>query len=124
MIPVGKLVNISPEEAEKLWTVGIETVNDLWVKIGLNLHKGVDQLAQETGISVPRLVDLLTAQALWEIEKRETPWYRRAAPGLVVITFFVFCISSVLMMLRIPSLVTPLSGFLVLLFVLGINPVN
>jgi hypothetical protein len=65
------------EEAEKLCGSGIETLDSLWSYIGYEYDRGIDSLADETGIHKSRLIELLSTQAVREARVVGSSWISR-----------------------------------------------
>lgn len=114
MAGIDRLKGIKQKETDRLQQLGIYTIDALWSRVGRSQDNGMEQLTQASGISLSRLVDLLTAQALTEIADRQ---HRRRWQFAWAIIAIISLIGLGLFMMRFPSLITPL-GCLTLLILL------
>ena len=119
MADIDRLPGISEDEVNNLAKMGIRTIDELWGRVGSNQDADWKTLTEDIGIGRSRLVDLLTAQALQEMETHDNRWWQRFAWAALRI---VLLIGPYWLMFRFPSLITPL-GFLMLLvcIVIGLS---
>ena|SRR5215211_5943928 len=87
--PISELDGITPEEAQKLRNVGINTITELWASIGRDPDKGLDQLAKEVDLEPHRLMDLMSARAIVEADKGERSWLRKPSSWLRGLRLFL-----------------------------------
>jgi hypothetical protein len=76
---IAKVEHLTIEETtQKLHEAGIYSVEELWVLIGDDLNKGVENVTARTGIHPTQLVNVLIAEATREIKRRRGSgfeWY-------------------------------------------------
>lgn len=77
---------ISPEEAERLFHHGIKNADDLWSTIGSDHQKGIANVADLTGLSQERLIELLTIRGVEEAAVEPGAWLERRWLDLVLVT--------------------------------------
>jgi flagella basal body P-ring formation protein FlgA len=117
MADIDRIKGIRPDEAARLKELGIHTIDALWDRVGSNQNRGLMQLAQTSGIHLPRLVDLLTAQALAEVEAHDNPRCWRFVWAILCV---LFLIGLSLLMFRFPSLITPFGCLMLLVFIVAV----
>jgi SAF domain len=74
---VAKLEHITVEETQNLRVAGINSVEELWTRIGEDLSKGVEDIAAQTGIDQARLMNALIAEAASEVRRRRGSGFER-----------------------------------------------
>lgn len=70
MTDISRIQGISTADSDKLRRCGIKTVVNLWQRVGLDLHKGVDKVAKKANISHQVLIAILAADASGEARLR------------------------------------------------------
>jgi hypothetical protein len=74
---ISRLEGVTSQEPSALRARGIQTIDDLWARIGEDTDLGIVECAQQTGISQDRLIDLLAAQSRHEAQQADLSWLRR-----------------------------------------------
>lgn len=82
MSDISKLEGLTLDEQDRLKKFNINTIDQLWARVGANYKDGLDQLDQQVGIKQERLIELLSKQGLLETDPSDTAWIRRHAFGL------------------------------------------
>lgn len=71
------LYNISPDEVEKLHSVGIQTHADLWERVGQDPNRGLSIVAGDCAVPEDRLEELLLWLAVQEVNRPQGSWLSR-----------------------------------------------
>jgi SAF domain-containing protein len=91
MADISKLAGIGDQEIKKLHDKQINTIDDLWARVGAGFNdKG--ELRADIPIEKDRLIILLAAQGVREADQAGTPWPRRHWLDLALILSLVILI--------------------------------
>jgi hypothetical protein len=100
MADISKLKGITLVETEKLRTAGVNTVEQLWLRISEEQDNGLAPLATQTSIKQDRLMDLLAAEGLRNARRSGSSLLKRHWLDLVIIVGLLALIALILRITR------------------------
>jgi hypothetical protein len=76
MPDIEKLKGISQIESKTLRDCGINSVEDLWVRISEEHDNGLSKLANQSGLQKDRLIDLLASEGMRQPGRFGSAWFK------------------------------------------------
>jgi hypothetical protein len=92
MVKIDKIPGVTQNEIAALRSQGIQTVTDLWQRVGGDFNQGINSLAGQANIEPERLIELLKSQALKESESNDASWPARHWLELVLLVLLLLVV--------------------------------